>query len=232
MIEFKLGKMYFRYNAKYEISYRLTILSRWKSDDKIMVRYIIEHYNKGYLTDCDDYKVEVGETPVCYDSRTEVLYIREFKIFISADTRNTGYYVTRYKEYVHRLITDIDFMREEVDNMEKYTKEHTVFLLLIGKVLECLDESIETAILNKDTTDSILLLVVVANELMKDIEVSDSIHFEKSKVFLACPEVKSELSQLDKFIIVDTLYRFLKDFISKDTCKIIDNLITTYLTLT
>lgn len=232
MIEFKLGKMYFRYNAKYEISYRLTILSRWKSDDKIMVRYIIEHYNKGYLTDCDDYKVEVGETPVCYDSRTEVLYIREFKIFISAQTRNTGYYTLRYKEYVHRLITDRDFMREEVGNMEKYTKEHSVFLILIGKVLECLDESLESTILNKDITDSILILLVVANELMNDIHTSDGIYFEKTKVFLACPEVTSQLSQLDKFMIVDTLYRFLNEFITEDTCKIIDNLIVTYLTLT
>ena len=232
MIEFKTGKMYFRYNANYEISYRLTILSRWKSDNKTMIRYIIEHYNKGYLTDCEDYNVEVGETPVCYDSHTEVLYIREFKTFISAQTRNTGYYVLRYKEYVHRLITDIDFMREEVDNMEKYAKEHSVFLLLIGKVLECLDESIETTILNKDITDSVMMLLVVANELMKDIEVSDGIHFEKTKVFLTCPTVTSELSQIDKFIIVDTLYRFLAELISEDTCKIIDNLIHTYLTLT
>lgn len=232
MIKFELGKMYFRDNANYEISYRLTIMSRWKSEDKTIVRYVIEHYNKGYLTDCEDYDVKIGETPVCYDSDTEVLYIREFKIFISAQTRNTGYYIVNYKEYIHRLITDIDFMRDEVDNMEKYVKSHSVFALLIGKVLECLDESVETVIMNRDTTDSLLMLLVVANELMNDIEVSDGIHFEKTKVFLSCPTVSSELSQLDKFIIMDTLYTFLKELISVDTREIIDNLITTYLTLT
>jgi hypothetical protein len=233
MIKFEIGKMYFRYNTKHEITYRLTLLSRWCANGETCVRYIIEHYNKGkaHLIDVDDYEVEVGETRVFYDSEIEVLYIKEFKIFIPADDV-TVRIIPRYKRYIHKLITDIDFMREEVNNLQEYNNVHSVFSVIISKVVNCIDECVETVIMEHDTIDGVILLLTLANELMYDIEKSDSIHFEKSEVFLSCPRYTYISSQLNKFIVLDTLYEYLKESISSDTRNIIDNLIHTYLTLT
>lgn len=231
MIEFKLGKSYFRYNNQHEISYRLFITSRKESGGKTIVKYIVNHYNKGHLTDIDDCDVEVDETPVCHDSDTEVLYIKGFKVFIPADARNTDYYITSYKEYIHSLITNRHFLKLEMDKLSDYVREYNIKAVLLTLVLGRMNTLIESVILDEDNMDGIVLLITIANSLMADIEISDGIHFHKSKVFLSSPVTVVYNSQLSKFILVDILYDFYKDIMNTDTGEIIENLITTYLTL-
>lgn len=232
MIKFKLGGLYHRYNANHEVSYCLSVLSRKESDGKTIVRYIIAHYNVGHLTDIDDCDIEVGETPVCYGSDTEVLYIKGFKVFIPADMRNTDYYITSYKEYIHKLITDTVFLRKEVDNIEKYDKSHNVRCILIGIVLKCSESVIDKVIFNCDIIDVIALLVDLSNELMNDIEKSDGIYFYKPKEFLRCTIDNTKTSQISKFVLIDTIYENYKGSIKPHTRNIIENLINTYLSLT
>lgn len=231
MIEFEPLKSYYRHNKQNESTYKIFILSRKNSGNKTIITYTVTKYNMQFgESDYDIDSVDTYTSVVYYDSGVEVLYIKEHKIIVSADMIRT--YVAKYKEYIHNLITNRYFLKEEIHNIEEYIRKDSIKGLLIALTLECLNDIIETDILHTDIMDSITMLITLANSLMADIEISHGIHFHKSKVFLSNPVTVVYNSQLSKFMVVDIIYNYYKDSLNTDTRKIIENLITTYLTLT